>query len=363
MHRRARTHPQDRPGVRALASLATCCEERDSNTLGLNGFPGEQRVVDEPLEHSPHGWTATDVDALLPRSAAHHAQVLPSAPRELEDTAVHYLRAAQAVATDPNTLPAQLAHLPNASVGPEPGYGEEMLLEDGPPPAAHPVRPTPFTATEHERASALRQVATSGPTVATAPAARADSRPGGPATALRPGSRADAGTLIAMHARSSTETIRRRYHTPMPYLSPRLAHALLAPEHGASLVMTAGPDIVGIATYARDHDDLSKHEAGLLVEDRWQRRGIGARLLYALGRHAASQGIATLTLLVQPDNHAMLATIRRAGFKPRLKTVHGLLQANISLAKPTGNSTPHEHTTPTDANTTRLIPQHPPPAA
>jgi GNAT superfamily N-acetyltransferase len=351
MHWRVRVRVQDRPG--ALASLATCCGEEDVNILGLQVFPCEQGVVDELIVHAPDGWTATDVEELILRAGARDPQVLPCTVHELQDTAVRYLRAAQAVATDPGALPEQLGHLLGASFGSESADGEEMLLDEGTAPPVHLFRPTPFTPTEHARATALRQVATAWPAVPTAPA---ESGPGSSTTALRPGSSGDVGMLIAMHARCSAQTIQRRYHAPMPYLSSRLAHALLTPEPGGSLVMSAGSDIVGVATFARDHD--GQYEAGLLVEDRWQRRGIGARLLHALGRQAASQGITTLTFFVQPGNDAMLATIRRAGFNPRVKMVDGLLQANIRVARLGAGSRPRGPEIPMAENTKRLPSRH-----
>jgi RimJ/RimL family protein N-acetyltransferase len=172
--------------------------------------------------------------------------------------------------------------------------------------------------------------------------------------ALRPGSREDAAMLIAMHARCSAETIRRRYHTPMPHLSPRLARELLTPQRGQSMVMTSADTLVGIASLARDPD--GEYEVGLLVEDRWQRQGIGSRLLRTLAHRAAGQDVTRLTCHVQPDNQALVATIRRAGFVPRIQMVDGLLQARIPLtplhrpARTRTNKTPISHVTP------RLVP-------
>jgi RimJ/RimL family protein N-acetyltransferase len=173
----------------------------------------------------------------------------------------------------------------------------------------------------------MRQAVIDAPTLQPAP--RPAPSPDRYATLLRQGHGDDAAALIAMHARCSTETIQRRYHTPMPHMSPRRAQALLSPLQGWSLVMTSGPDLIGIATLARDHD--GEHEVGLLVDDQWQQQGAGSRLLYALARQAAYQGIARLTCYIQPGNHAMLATIRRAGFNARIATVDGLLAASIPI--------------------------------
>jgi RimJ/RimL family protein N-acetyltransferase len=185
------------------------------------------------------------------------------------------------------------------------------------------------------------------------------------ATLLRAGHGDDAAALIAMHARCSTETIQRRYHSPMPHLSPGRARALLSPLRGWSLVMTYGSELVGIATLARDHD--GGYEVGLLVEDQWQQQGAGSRLLHALARQAAHQGIARLVCYIQPGNHAMLATIRRAGFNARITTVDGLLAASIPIKPMRRRSKgpqhdaagPHHEQARSDAARTRGTSQNP----
>jgi RimJ/RimL family protein N-acetyltransferase len=323
MHWRVRALLRDEPG--ALASVAGCCGEEGLNILELQVFPSEQGVVDDLIVHSPDGWTATDVEDLLRRAGARDPQALPCTPHELEDTATRYLRAAQTVLAHPRALPQELARLLGASTDPTSADTDELLLDDGHAPPVHLFRRVPFTATEHARAYTLRQLATAS---APRPTPVPGGSPAGSTSLLRVGSPEDAGMLVAMHARCSAETIQRRYHAPMPYLSPRLAHALLRPQHGRSVVMTCGDDLVGIASFARDHD--GEYELGLLVEDRRQRQGFGSRLLHAVTRQAAHQGIATLTCYIQPDNQAILATIRRAGLTPRISRVDGLLRARVS---------------------------------
>ena len=142
---------------------------------------------------------------------------------------------------------------------------------------------------------------------------------------VRPGTGDDLPRLVAMHARCSDDTVHRRYHSAMPRLAPRLAHGLLQPEQGWSVVAARGPDLLGIAVYAADRDGT--YDVGLLVEDRWQRQGVGTRL----------RGIPALTCTTQSDNSSVPRTIRRAGFDPHISVVDGLTRATFSVKGPTPN--------------------------
>jgi ribosomal protein S18 acetylase RimI-like enzyme len=53
------------------------------------------------------------------------------------------------------------------------------------------------------------------------------------------------------------------------------------------------------------------------VRDQWQNQGIGTFLLSYLATIARSQGIAGFTAEVLVDNRAMLAVLRKSGFRLR----------------------------------------------
>ena len=147
---------------------------------------------------------------------------------------------------------------------------------------------------------------------------------------IRRGAFDDAPLLVAMHERCSAETVARRYHAPMPLLRPRLARTLLEPQHGFSVVATSRDQLIGIATLARDGAD--RHDLGLLVEDWWQHRGIGATLLRSVAAQAAALGLTMLHCVSQPGNAAALATIRRAGLTARVTMADALVHARIPIA-------------------------------
>lgn len=170
-----------------------------------------------------------------------------------------------------------------------------------------------------------------GPCHHTAPAetrGSAETVPGPAPVRLRHGSVHDVEALRAMHERCSAETLRRRYHVPVPHLSRRLARALLLPTRGLSVVATAEDQVVAIGVLAADSATL---ELGLLVEDRWQHQGLGTRLLRCLAEHARDQHATHVLCLIQPDNTGVLRTIRRAGFQPDITAEDGVLHCDIPL--------------------------------
>lgn len=323
----------DRPG--AMAALAVSCGDQSVNILGLQIFPAaDGRVVDELVLHTPGGWTAIDVEQLCVLAGVDDPTVTACSPHALEDQPVRYLRAAQVVMDRPDLLEDQLCKLLDAFPADGlPGL-ERLLLDDEYGPAVALARSAPFTDTEVARASELRRLAAA--TLGTDPDPALlmtvpDAAPVEPGeVTLRPATARDARALVAMHARCSEETVHRRYHSPVPHLTPRLARALLAPADGLSLVLTVGDDIVAIGMFAPGADGA---ELGLMVEDRWQRQGHGTKLLRALAIEAANRGLDTVTCLVQSDNDAVLRTIHRARLRALVSYVDGVTEYRIPVGK------------------------------
>jgi GNAT superfamily N-acetyltransferase len=211
-----------------------------------------------------------------------------------------------------------------------------LVLDDGTGPEVRLRRRAPFTDTEWARAAELRRLASAmrsststsqTPTVVLAGVPAKD-------LVIRRGTAADARALIELHRRCSAETVSRRYLSAGFCPSIRQAYQLLEPAHGFSFVVAggeAGPDVLlGAATCARADDS---HEASLLVEDGWQRRGLGTRLLQAVAREAALRGVEEVTMVSRPDNRAVLATLHRSGLRARISRVDGLSRYTLSLRR------------------------------
>lgn len=329
---------EDRPG--ALAALAASCGDRLVNILGLQVFPAiDGRVVDELVLHTPGGWDRTQVEELCALAGAHNVTVAPCSPHALEDQPVRYLRAAQVLDERPELLEEQLCTLLDAVPVEGSGSPADLVLDDETGPVVRLARGVPFTDSELARAAELRRLAAAALgagalPVGTGPAGFARTEPrstpatGGPA--LRRGRAADAEAVVALHERCSAETIYRRYHAPMPRVNARFARSLLCPADGVSTVVTADGAVVALGMLATGP---SGPEVGLMVEDRWQRRGLGSRLLLALAEEAADRGMETLTCLVQPDNDAVLHTIHRARLTVRVSRVDGSVVYRIPVGK------------------------------
>lgn len=355
----------DRPG--AMAALAARCGQQNVNILGLQIFPAaDGRVVDELVLHTPGGWAAGDVEQLCLQAGVDGAAVAACSPHALEDQPVRYLRAAQAVADEPGRLEEQLCRLLDASPlagGAVAGdaAGGRLLLDDADGPPVRLSRPLAFTDTERARSRELRRLAgssagggghlsgASGPAgasgasvagwdalmvaepagdVAMAPLVAAPVGSG--AVTLRAGSVEDAGRVVAMHARCSSRTIVQRYHAPLPRLSDRLARALLEPSGGLSILATVDGEVVAFGILS---EGPSGPELGLLVEDHWQRQGLGTKLLRSLAVEAANRGATSVVCTVQPGNTAVLATVRRAALRAHVTSSDGMMQVTIPVAK------------------------------
>jgi GNAT superfamily N-acetyltransferase len=125
--------------------------------------------------------------------------------------------------------------------------------------------------------------------------------PGGPVLALAGVRRAVAGdreAIRSMFGRCTAETRYRRFHGPVKAMPERyLADALSGSAFHYALVACPGrvPGQEGqggiVALASCRLVDEGAAELGLLIEDAWQRRGLGTRLLRDLVAHASKAGL------------------------------------------------------------------------
>jgi GNAT superfamily N-acetyltransferase len=122
-----------------------------------------------------------------------------------------------------------------------------------------------------------------------------------PPIAVGPAGPADATALRAMYDRCGPATRYARFHGLLRELpDDHLAGALAGNPavHDALVVEVAGPGgrhLVGLGSACRlDRPGPPAADVGLLVEDAWQRRGLGALLLAVLAARARARGVAEL---------------------------------------------------------------------
>jgi RimJ/RimL family protein N-acetyltransferase len=132
---------------------------------------------------------------------------------------------------------------------------------------------------------------------------------------FRPIEPADRTRLQRFHRRLSVPTVTQRFHGAKLELTEPLARRFteLDGHEAAAIVATTGTRgrIVGVARYARL--DPRRAEVAFVVEDAYQGRGIGRKLLERLIALARAEGIEELVAYVLPGNERMLRLLRGAG--------------------------------------------------
>ncbi|MFF5344052.1 GNAT family N-acetyltransferase [Streptomyces althioticus] len=115
---------------------------------------------------------------------------------------------------------------------------------------------------------------------------------------------------VVLHQRCTPHTLWSRYHRSMPNNPHAYLPALLGSPGSVHLAAWANPgQAVALAHLLPDG---AAAEAALLVEDTWQSRGLGTRLLRALTRYALDSGCKALYGLALPGDERIAAILRHA---------------------------------------------------
>jgi len=124
----------------------------------------------------------------------------------------------------------------------------------------------------------------------------------------------DAHRLAAFHERLSAETIRRRYFTPHPVLSPDEIHRFthVDGEERLAVVAVLDDEIVGVGRY-ESLPGTGDAEVAFVVRDDVQGQGIGTRLVERIRDEAAAHGKRRLVAETLPENTAMRRAFRHLG--------------------------------------------------
>nr|MDQ3758225.1 GNAT family N-acetyltransferase [Actinomycetota bacterium] len=122
---------------------------------------------------------------------------------------------------------------------------------------------------------------------------------------------------------------------PVSEPSARVLHYLADVDHDRRQAIAAEVDgeIVGVARYdVLSEGDGREAEVAVLVEDAWQRHGLGRRLVQDLAELAAERGVEAFTAIMLGENRAALHLLRSLAPKARVHPDHGELAARIPLA-------------------------------
>jgi GNAT superfamily N-acetyltransferase len=161
----------------------------------------------------------------------------------------------------------------------------------------------------------------------------------------------DRDALSQLFARCTLQTRYRRFHAPVKAIPERyLTEALAAsPFHYALVACPVPPDTDLIGTdlaAARDMDarsggivalascrvvDEGMAEVGILIEDTWQRRGVGSALLDELAAHARAIGLRALTAQLLTEQAWTAGMLARYGPIQRSLTSRGVVTVTVRL--------------------------------
>ncbi|MGY0055823.1 GNAT family N-acetyltransferase [Streptomyces sp. LZ34] len=321
---RMRTTVRDAPGT--LAALCVVLARHEVDILALQTHPLADGTVDEFLLRAPAGLPPAELTHAVTAGGGRDTWMERADTHDLVDAPTRILSLATRTALDAAELPLALRQLlgrctirslpakslsgrPLDGVPPVEGVLEEtvMRLRD-PSGGAITIERSylPFTPTEFARARALVELdARLGPRVPR----RHDvlTLPEGNEITVRRADTRDLDGARAMHQRCSAETLALRYHGPVADADRYLGH-LLSPRFGRTLAAhTASGRLVALGHLLWDGDET---EIALLVEDEWQRRGIGGELLRRLVAMATETGCESVYAVTQSANTGMVAAMR-----------------------------------------------------
>ncbi|MET9696665.1 GNAT family N-acetyltransferase [Streptomyces sp. NPDC006529] len=344
---RMRTTVRDEPG--SLAALCTALAHHRVDILTLQTHPlPEGGTVDEFLLRAPQELPSAELTRAVARAGGHSTWIERADAHDLVDTPTRVLGLATRTALDAAELPLALRQLlgrctihsipattltgrPNAAASaPVEGVLEAttMRLRDPSGGVITVDRPyLPFTPTEFARARALVELdARLGPRVPRSQDVL--TLPEGNEITVRRADGSDVVAARAMHDRCSERTLGLRYHGPVADADRYLGH-LLSPRFGRTLAATTtSGKLVALGHLLWDGDET---EVALLIEDDWQRRGIGSELLRRLIAMAVEARCDSVYAVTQASNTGMVAAMRGLGLPLDYQIEEGTLVITARL--------------------------------
>ncbi|MDQ0364510.1 GNAT family N-acetyltransferase [Catenuloplanes indicus] len=142
----------------------------------------------------------------------------------------------------------------------------------------------------------------------------------------------DLDAVNDMHARCSAETRRARYHGQRDRIRAVEWAALCEPGYGFSALVTVQGHTVGLVNVIGTAA-AAPWEAGLLIEDAWQGRGLGTRAAAYLVWESRASGACGIEALVEADNARGKRVFTRLGAE-WFREEPGVLTARIRFSVP-----------------------------
>jgi RimJ/RimL family protein N-acetyltransferase len=154
--------------------------------------------------------------------------------------------------------------------------------------------------------------------------------PGGPTLRLRPIRPDDEARLVELFHRLSARTVYQRFFRAYDRLPDEWYRRFADVDYGTRLALvaeehdTGGSRLRAVARY-EPGETPGTTEIAIVVEDAWQDRGLGGRLLDALLAAAEARGHHRFIADVLADNRRMLRLLSRLGDIRRRELAYGVL--------------------------------------
>lgn len=139
-----------------------------------------------------------------------------------------------------------------------------------------------------------------------------DVLPGGEHLIIRPACAPDAERVKVFLESLSDDTRWLRYHSPAPVIRSWMVEAVAGADHDSREALLALVDgqIVGLAEWGRVRPGDPAADVGVVVDERYRRRGIARELLRHLAASGRSHGIDTFTASVLSVNRPTIAMVQ-----------------------------------------------------
>lgn len=157
---------------------------------------------------------------------------------------------------------------------------------------------------------------------------------------IRPIRPDDAARLQALFGRLSPETVYLRFLRFRKELPYEEAKNLADVDYQTRMALVATRDqhgdeqLIGVARYAVIPGTWpAEAEAAIVVEDRYQGKGLGTILLERLVAYASAHGICAFLATVRYDNARMMRFIRRSGLPTESRVESGVWEIRVELKR------------------------------
>ncbi|MEB3765580.1 MAG: GNAT family N-acetyltransferase [Desulfurococcales archaeon] len=129
---------------------------------------------------------------------------------------------------------------------------------------------------------------------------------------LRGACPSDKEKLIEFYEKLSTETIYTRFFSIVRYFEPYVEKILSNPAYVIVAERADTGEIIGVAE-AIPAEDQTKAEAGIVVLEKFQGRGLGTKIAYTLNKALHENGVKYVYGYIMPENTKAYKLVKKLG--------------------------------------------------